>query len=335
MNTHEVMDKGWQVQASTLPAALLSAMASGLDTGALSLSPAHVRNLNAYVAYARGLPSSPTGIARWTGASAAAADFRKIPVDNSIFASNPELNNNSMLTFFSQVKRHASGWEVLFGTNLQLASALVTAAGSINHSGTVILEVCAQTKALGKRREAWDALQGGELLPLSAADQKIVLSLPNQMSALKAQLRAYAQQVESVRIQGTRFRDEARLQLLPAVVRKTKEIGQYLHPTLQTTMGFMGVVARLKSRVEELLEELQKMDKLLREVLTAASHVHSAWQSLTLYIDTSNTQLQRITTGQQLARFAIYFGRFLGLWKTIEDSAKHMVRTLTQCQRRT
>jgi len=72
------------------------------------------------------------------------------------------------------------------------------------------------------------------------------------------------------------------------------------------------------------------MEVLLREVVTASSHFHSAWQSLTVFIDASAERLRQITTGQQLARFAIYFGRFLGQWSTIEQIALEMNRKLTR-----
>ncbi|MFK0089384.1 hypothetical protein ACIQUS_19085 [Pseudomonas sp. NPDC090755] len=331
MTTNAALDKTWQTQASSLPEALLSAMASGLDTGALSLSPAHVRSLNAYVAYAGALPGSPAGISQWIGAGGGALDSRILDVYFS--ALSPELSNNSMVTFFRQVKSHATSWEVLFEKNLQLADILATVAGNINRSGAVILDVCAHTKALGKQREAWDALLDGKLLPLSAADRTIVTSLPNQMTKLKGQLKEYTRQLERVRVESNRFRDEARLQIIPAVTRKVNAFGRSNQPTTPFLIGAKLALARMQTRTRELSEKLQNMEQLLRDVLTASSHVHSAWQSLTAYIDASNDQLQRITTGQQLARFAIYFGRFVGLWKTIEQSASQMGRTLAQYQR--
>ncbi|QBF28185.1 hypothetical protein EXN22_21775 [Pseudomonas tructae] len=326
MNANVTLDSAWQVQASSLPEALLSAMASGLDTGALSLSPAHVHNLNAYVAYARELPNSPAGISQWMSTEGGLANLGTL-------ASNPELNTNAMVTFFRLVKGHASCWEVLYGKNLQLSNALATVAGNIKRSGDVILDVCAHTKALGTQREAWDALQGGEALALSAADRQIVSSLPNYVNSLKEQLKEYSRKVESVHLEGTRFRDEARRQIIPATLRKVNEVGKCIKPATRDFSAATMALVRLQMRIRELSEKLQNMEQLLREVLTASSHVHSAWQSLTAYIDASNNQLQLITSGQQLARFAIYFGRFLGQWKTIEQSATQMGRTLAQYQR--
>ncbi|MBS7597500.1 MULTISPECIES: hypothetical protein [Pseudomonas] len=328
MTANGMLDKNWQVQASRLPGALLSAMASGQDTGALSLSPTHVRDLNEYVAYTRGLPNSPAGIYQWMGGGQANPWTLIL---SALMSSNPELNGNAMLTFSRQVKQHANGWEVLYGKNLQLTHTLVTVASNINRSGEVILDVCAQTKALGKQREAWDALLGGEALALSVADRQIVSSLPMYVNALKEQLKGYAREVERVRIEATRFRDEARIQVIPAATRKVNEIAKLVKPATQG--GIAGILGQiLQSRFLELSGKLRKLEQLLRAVVTASSHVHSAWQSLTAYIDASSNQLQLVTSGQQLARFAIYFGRFLGLWKTIEQSAVQMNRTLTRYQ---
>lgn len=325
----KLLDDTWQKQASGLPGDLLSALSSNLDTGALSLTPAHVTSLNEYIVYARRLPGSPRELSTWLGVG---SNLIGVLLSNASFAVNPELNSSALTTFFRQVKGNATSWEVLFGKNLQLANHLFTVAGNISRSGAVILDVCAQTKALGKRREAWDALQAGEWVSLSQADREILSSLPNQMSALKEQLKGYTRQVERVHLEGTRFRDETRMQVIPAASRKLQEVGRYIKPVNRDISSNTLRLVGMQNRFLELSDRLQALEKLLRAVLTAASHVHSTWQSLTAYIDASSHQLQLITSGQQLARFAIYFGRFLGLWKTIEQRALQMSRTLSGYQ---
>ncbi|MNJ40223.1 hypothetical protein D3C77_351130 [compost metagenome] len=218
----------------------------------------------------------------------------------------------------------------MFGKNVQLTTVLAGIASKINSTGSTILEVCAQTKALGKRREAWDALQGGELVQLSATDRQIVSTLPKHVDSLKEALTEYSRHVGFVRVEVQRFRDEARVQLIPAAMRKVKGIEKYIKPTTKDFSLATMALVKLQQRICDLSERLQKMEALLREVVTASSHFHSAWQSLTAYIDASAEQLQKITTGQQLARFAIYFARFLGLWSAIEQSALEMNRKLTR-----
>ncbi|MDD2047855.1 hypothetical protein [Pseudomonas putida] len=300
-----------------LPGNLLNVMEAELDTGALTLSQAHVRNLDEYAKYVRGLPNSPADLTQWLGG---------VPINQG----DAELDRNSMMSFFFQLKEHANRWEVLFGKNLQLTAALAAVASKINTTGSTMLEACEQTKALGKRREAWDALQGGELVQLSPTDRQIVSTLPKHVNTLKGKLTEYSGQVGLVRVEVQRFRDEARMQLIPAAARKVKGVEKYKKPTTRDFSPATMALVNLQLRIRELSERLQKMESLLREVLTASSHFHSAWQSLTAYIDASAEQLQQITTGQQLARFAIYFGRFLGQWSTIEQSAREMKRKLTR-----
>lgn len=218
---------------------------------------------------------------------------------------------------------------MLFDENLQLTTLLAVAAREINSTGSSILEACEQTKALGNRRGAWDTLQGGESVQLSPTDSRIVSTLSRHVNTLKGTLTEYSRQVGFVRVEFQRFRDEARMQLIPVAARKIKGVEKYKRPTTRDFGPATMALVDLQRRIRDLSEQLQKMESLLRDVVTSSSHFHSAWQSLTAYIEASAEQLQQITTGQQLARFAIYFGRFLGQWSTIEQSALEMNRKLT------
>ncbi|MFK8332540.1 hypothetical protein M2D63_021280 [Pseudomonas sp. BJa5] len=322
------VDLEWQEQALRLPANVLSMMEAGLDTGAMTLSVAHVQGLNAYVEQVRGLPKSPVELTRWLSLPTRVVDSARLL---TFLMGNPELNQNSMLAFFRQLKAHANGWEVLFGKNLQLATALMTVAAGINRTGSAILDACAHTKALGKRREAWDALQVDELL-LSQADKEIVSSLPKQMNTLKRLVAEHARQVERLRIEVAGFRDEAQRQLIPATQRKLQAIDKGRQPTRRDISPSTLALVRFQVRISALSAMLQNIEGQLREVLVASSHFHSAWQNLSTYIDVSEEKLQQITMNQQLARFAIYFARFLGLWSTIEQSALEMKRKLSLLQ---
>ncbi|MDD1015851.1 alpha-xenorhabdolysin family binary toxin subunit A [Pseudomonas rubra] len=83
---------------------------------------------------------------------------------------------------------------------------------------------------------------------------------------------------------------------------------------------------RLEGLVEELGTQMGQLDTRLRDVVTASSHLQSAWQLIGVYIDTSIEHLQRIETNQALFKFSIFFKRFIGQWKDIEKFAQHMNR---------
>ncbi|TDF81694.1 alpha-xenorhabdolysin family binary toxin subunit A [Pseudomonas sp. H9] len=83
---------------------------------------------------------------------------------------------------------------------------------------------------------------------------------------------------------------------------------------------------KLEGLVEELGTQMGQTETRLRDVVTAASHLHSAWLKIGTYIDASIEQLKRIENNQQLYKFAIFFKRFIGQWKEIEKFAQHMNR---------
>lgn len=82
----------------------------------------------------------------------------------------------------------------------------------------------------------------------------------------------------------------------------------------------------LEGRLQELTSRMGELDARLRDVVTASSHLQSAWQTIGAYIDASIEQLARIESNQALARFAVYFERFLGQWAEIEKNARQMNR---------
>lgn len=83
---------------------------------------------------------------------------------------------------------------------------------------------------------------------------------------------------------------------------------------------------RLEGLMEELKTRMGQLDARLRDVVTASSHLQSAWQLIGVYIDASIEHLERIETNQQLFKFAIFFKRFIDQWKDIEKFAQHMNR---------
>lgn len=323
------VDANWQVCSSGLPGDFLKLMDESLDTGAMTLSSAHISSLNQYVCAVRKLPQSTQDLLRWLGSAAGKVE---IIVLIGVMSSSPQLSPDNILSFIRNVKAHANRWQPLFAKNLQLAMALTETAGKISMIGPVILEVCSKTKALGKRREAWDELLVDTLTPLSPEDKQIISTLPKQVIALKRLVSEYDRQVEHVRDECTGFRDDARTQLVPAAVKILQALDKLRGPTSKDFSTTTMAKIALKTRIAELSDPLRTLEQMLREVLTASSHFHSAWQSFDSYIDASQDKIQEITSQQQLAFFAIYFSQFLGLWRDIEQSTKQMTDKLSSLQ---
>ncbi|MEG2042372.1 MAG: hypothetical protein RR068_14855, partial [Hafnia sp.] len=97
---------------------------------------------------------------------------------------------------------------------------------------------------------------------------------------------------------------------------------------LQEQRGEVSRKLKKSMRLEGLLQELDtkmgQMDTRLSDVLTASSHLHSAWLMIGTAINKSIESLKRIETDQEIFKFAIFFKRFIGQWKDIEQFALHM-----------
>ncbi|NER59673.1 alpha-xenorhabdolysin family binary toxin subunit A [Pseudomonas sp. MAFF212428] len=79
-----------------------------------------------------------------------------------------------------------------------------------------------------------------------------------------------------------------------------------------------------EGHMQRLISNLDILDSRVQDVTVAAAHLQSAWQSVETYIDASIEDLESISTGQQLARFVLFFQRFLGQWSVIESNAQVM-----------
>ncbi|BFO02637.1 alpha-xenorhabdolysin family binary toxin subunit A [Pseudomonas guariconensis] len=88
-----------------------------------------------------------------------------------------------------------------------------------------------------------------------------------------------------------------------------------------------GVAAKLKARVnlegrlKEMTQFVDDLDVRLNDVLTSASHLQTVWERVEVYITSSIEELGKITDGQRLAIFLIFFKRFLRQWKEIERTS--------------
>lgn len=82
--------------------------------------------------------------------------------------------------------------------------------------------------------------------------------------------------------------------------------------------------AKMEGSLRQLDQYVDDLDFRLASVLTAAAHLQTAWDTVDSYIVASIDKLGKITDGQSLARFLIYFRQFIGQWKTIEKTSRQL-----------
>ncbi|MFK8332538.1 alpha-xenorhabdolysin family binary toxin subunit A [Pseudomonas sp. BJa5] len=367
-----------QNEAELLPANLIQAMAErdGPEEGGLTLTREHIITLNQYANHVFSLPIAPKALVDWLGYSTIA---------------EPALMPGSMGEMNRLLHKHGRSWTTLADNSKKLGFELAASANGINTTGDEVLVILEKSSALGKRREAWETLSFDKPVSIGADDRRRVVDLVDYMEVLREDVDLFARRVVDVREETERFRDEARVKLLPLVATKTaaikrrqasgevqqlrealaeldKEIkrleaeyDQYVKAALSgLAAGPLGAVitgsiygskaeksrkernklqkqrgevsqrlknaVKLEGLVEDLNTQMGQMDTRLRDVLTASSHLQSAWQLIGVYIDASIEHLERIQTNQELFKFAIFFKRFIGQWKDIERFAQHMNR---------
>ncbi|CAM4070377.1 hypothetical protein CCOS865_01119 [Pseudomonas reidholzensis] len=86
------------------------------------------------------------------------------------------------------------------------------------------------------------------------------------------------------------------------------------------------VRVNLEGRMEEMTTFVDELDTRLQDVVTAASHLQTAWEIVGSYIDSSITRLEKIDDNRELARFVLYFRQFLAQWKQIEKTSLQLTR---------
>lgn len=80
-------------------------------------------------------------------------------------------------------------------------------------------------------------------------------------------------------------------------------------------------LVNLEGRLKEMTQFVDDLDVRLNDVLTSASHLQTVWERVQVYITSSIEELGKITDGQRLAIFLIFFKRFLRQWKEIERTS--------------
>lgn len=82
----------------------------------------------------------------------------------------------------------------------------------------------------------------------------------------------------------------------------------------------------LEGRLQLLGTNMGELTSRLEEVVTAASHLQTAWQTIGTYIEVSIEKLEKMNDSRQLGIFIIHFRNFLSQWSVIETYSIRMTR---------
>lgn len=82
----------------------------------------------------------------------------------------------------------------------------------------------------------------------------------------------------------------------------------------------------LEGRLQLLRTNMDELTSRLEEVVTASSHLQTAWQTIGTYIEVSIEKLERMNDSRQLGIFIIHFKNFLSQWSVIETCSIRMTR---------
>lgn len=80
-------------------------------------------------------------------------------------------------------------------------------------------------------------------------------------------------------------------------------------------------LCRNEGRLQGLATRLDQLITRMQDVTTSAAHLHTAWQLIGVYIETSIERLHTLHNSQQLGIFVIHFKNFLSQWAFIEQCA--------------
>ncbi|MFJ4353613.1 alpha-xenorhabdolysin family binary toxin subunit A [Pseudomonas sp. NPDC089428] len=242
-----------QAEASTLPVALVEAMATheGPQAGGLTLTREHIITINEYVNYVLSLPQTRDNLERWLG-------YTQI--------NEPELTPESWDKLFARLRKHARDWVPLSDGSKKLSSELASTANSINASGKFIIDECRRVRALGNNVQNWQQVALSTPIPLAREDREVVTQITEYINVLRDCVKSYAARVEQVKVETTAWRDVIKLELIPAVAGK----GQAIDRKKQD-----GELERLRAELGYLDEEIaglkKEYDQYIKGVMGSAA----------------------------------------------------------------
>lgn len=232
-----------QVQAAVLPRQLIQHLSEGAGETGLTLTREHVVTLDAYCAHVKAIPLERSQLIQWLGYSVHSE------VELAVFV---------MQQMFDHMHAHADFWPLLKQRCGALNSKLRTCAKAIDEAGERVLAECERSKALGNRRESWQAVQFAAPVLLSFEDKVIVTGLASWLGVMQAESDKFYQCVSRVREGVEAFRDAARFRYRPQLGLKVDAIKRTLNsPPMQQMRAS---IERIDARIRALnLEEARLM----------------------------------------------------------------------------
>ncbi|NER59667.1 alpha-xenorhabdolysin family binary toxin subunit A [Pseudomonas sp. MAFF212428] len=88
----------------------------------------------------------------------------------------------------------------------------------------------------------------------------------------------------------------------------------------------LSAAVNLEGRLQILRTNMDELTSRLEEVVTASSHLQTAWQTIGTYIEVSIEKLEKMNDSRQLGIFIIHFKNFLSQWDVIERCSISMTR---------
>lgn len=223
-----------QEQAAVVPRQLIEQLSEDAGEIGLTLTREHVMTLDAYCAHIKAIPLERSQLVEWLGYSV------HCEFELSIFA---------MHQMFDNLHLHADTWTLLKQRSTALASQLRACASAIDEAGERVLAECEKSKALGNRREAWQAVQFEAPVLLSLDDRVIVTGLVSWLGVMRVESDRFYQCVSGIREGVEEFRDLARFRYRPQLGRKVDAIKRTLDsaPIQQMRASLERIEARIQA----------------------------------------------------------------------------------------
>lgn len=195
--------------AAVLPRLVLEHLSEDDSDSGLTLTREHLTTLNAYYAHIKAIPLDTPQFVQWLGYSVHSE------VELAVFV---------MHQMFDNMHVHADAWPGLQQRCTALPGELRSCAKAIEEVGGQVLAACEKTKALGSRRDSWQAVQFEAPIVLSPDDKAVVAGLQGWLGVMGLECGRFYQRVTAVREGVEAFRDEARYRYKPQLGRKLDAI---------------------------------------------------------------------------------------------------------------
>ncbi|WP_343598668.1 hypothetical protein [Pseudomonas sp.] len=294
----------------TEPYGLLVKCLDYMDASALPFAHETVVQLDRYMAAALQLPTTLEQTCKYL-------DYR--------YTSEPELSPSQMLELFNMLRQHSAGWLSLRTQCSALASALVNHAETIQALGIEVERLARTMRAIGDASLTWETLSQLPPVGLSNEDKVILTSMASLLAECRLKISSFDKATKAVCTGFELFRDEVRLKLIPTVQEKARALRRQpgINPGNSFFLEFITNVLDFASNddVKQLLSLVERLDQTLSTAVVSSGKIHSVWQAIDTYLESSANRLNAIDTQQRLAMFMLYFKLFSSQWEGIQRHA--------------